>query len=207
MNKELITKYNYAFNKWINGVDVAIKYKDTNYYEASTFRDTNFNWSNPEDIEDIVVHDKYFAFRLALRKGHQVQVYKDKWIDVNNDNDFDIPLGQFRINYSIEIGDWIVDKKRENAPFIATEEFIVGDFNTKDFEKWHPIENEWLWARDHEGGHSLLCQFSKMSNDGKYVVYCAGVLEVEDTYITEYKFCEPFVGTQPSNYHKIEERI
>ena len=56
-----------------------------------------------------------------------------------------------------------------------------------------------MWAKDHKSGHSVLAKFSKMSTYGYYLVHCAGVLDIEDTYIKQYKYCEPFIGKLPSN--------
>ena len=114
MNKELIKKYRDEFNHWLNGGEIAVKYRGAGIYVGNPGNLVAFNWSNPENIESIVIKDKYVEFRKSIVQGKQVQVYVDDvWVDIDSSSyDFNnLPLDQVRVKPDIKVGDWIIDRE------------------------------------------------------------------------------------------------
>ena len=210
MNKAVITQYKDVFDFWLKSGTVLYRYKqDSDFLDLGWMEmsDTaNFFSANCFYVQD----DKYAKYRKALADGKTIQYnpcggMPDAWEDMRPIDTFNRDVRHYRIKPDkppFKVGDWIrikaFNKVLQLSPYTTSTELSCIEFNGQqyfldDIELWKPKINEWCWFWNNDNEVPFLCQLAGTDRHiRKYLAH-------NDYTGNRFQFCEPFIGTLPTN--------
>jgi hypothetical protein len=221
MNAELIKQYKPEFDHQLYGGK--LQHRD----EFGEWHSTRDIWDSKDgQITAVVVDDEYLPFRKALAEGKTVQYnfgnhginrkdFPDSWKDL----DQSIGILADRAcpeNYRIKpnepkfkVGDWVqhielsstygshilkieeIDERNKSLGFVS----LIGQGKTlhSNLAKlWKPEPDDYCWFWDLSKQTPILGQYAEFEN--RIARKACEYLELKT-----YSYCEPFIGTLPSN--------
>lgn len=202
MNKKIIKKYKEAFNYWLDGGKVWLKWN--NIHGSKWELESHYDWKEADscmggEIVSVVQNDEYAEFSKAQVDGKTIQwknttmsypIYEDI-----KDNIDCYTLCSLRIKPdepAFKVGDWVVEKS--NGDIKQTTCMPQENWTTRSAmyerlcEPWKPQPGEWCWFYGIQK-HPILDQFHSYGNSGRY----------KTKRHSSYTHCEPFIGTLPTN--------
>ena len=226
MNKELIKKYKKEFDHWLNGGEVL--FYTWKWYNSKDNPSSTFNHSDPSVIKYYIINDEFVEIRKALAEGKTVQYnfgnhginkrdFLNKW------KDLDISIGILadrarQKNYKIKpeepkfkVGDWVVEihsttkaqvlelfGNQIRVKFCYPDAIITTD--SSDFIPWVPKKGEccWFWNK---GATITVLELLEIVEDGNRK-YFAAMPNIPHSLGGYYQYCEPFLGTLPTELQK-----
>lgn len=222
MNKEIIKKYKEAFNYWLDGGKVWLKW--SNIHGSKWELENYYDWKEADscmggEIVSVIQNDKYAELRKAQVDGKtlQVNVNYNKSYPVWEERDIKIIVNKYTPEIArikpdeptFKVGDWVRNKDSNILSKLLKEsDYDKGYFKTTNdstkgyltqitsntFELWEPQPGEWCWFWNNLEGH--------MKDTPQLLQF-----KQIDGHVRAYRtipagrfgHCEPFIGTLPSN--------
>lgn len=113
-----------------------------------------FNWNPPENIEAIVMNDKYVHIRKAIAEGREIEVQDtaDTWSPMcqatSKSSIFWYPSNRYRVKARFKVGDYVrylgnpsVITQSDRLGYIMYKGCCAGD-NNESLKEWKPREGE-----------------------------------------------------------------
>lgn len=132
---------------------------------------------------------------------HQFKV--GDWVTVNNGK----PHQFYR--FTKDLPEWNKNLNYENIEMIDKSKYHIPNFDRSIVRFWQPKVNEYCWFWNQDGGIPVFGKFKSINsnfNKNKYISseswyefdIPANANIFYDQWRRDWKFCEPFLGQQPS---------
>jgi len=203
MNKEIIKKYKKEFDWWLEGGTVLLKTT-----EGVWQKKVNDHWQYEGPY---VINDKYVDFRKALAESKTIQV---KSYSVYNSFDYTdltitdaTPLESFCVEDlrikpdepKFKVGDWA---RHPISKIIICITELNLMYSTKHLIPWQPKLGDWcwFWCSEYDKPIKQLAKFIR--RDYSEPQWTLEVM-LQDGDYAKFSYCEPFIGTLPTNIKNI----